>query len=466
MLHTEADARRVARVELGRRAALTGRLIGGALVTSAGQQQARQSFAGPRAGLARVISSYMRDRQVSRVVVLDAHGGLLASSDLHGRSASGLLARHPELRAAVDGRAAVSDVFEWPAGKPAFEIALPFDSPTGRRVLGIAAPVQLIRSFADGFLSGASAVRRTQAYLLDGHGRLLAASDSSAAAPSIADRALTAAMRERSHGSYGDRTFTAMPVPHTGWRVVFSVPSSQLYASVERSRQAVRALFAAFSVTLLVLVGLAFAALRSAGRLNVLREREAAARVLAHERLHDPLTRLPNRALFLDRLEHALAALPRGKGVVAVLFIDVDSFKSINDSLGHGLGDAVLRQIAERLQSVMRAGDTISRFGGDEFLMLSADTTGDRAAAVRWATRVRDAFEAPLLVEGHELAVGLSVGVSVRGASEQPVEAGDLVREADLAMYRAKHRGGACVELFDVELDRATSTGPSLEGDH
>ena len=160
-----------------------------------------------------------------------------------------------------------------------------------------------------------------------------------------------------SHGTYDGRSYTSESVPLTRWHVVFSVPDGALYASVNgNTRRAAWAVFAAFTVAIVALLALAITALRGARRLAALREREQAAQVLAHERLHDALTGLPNRSLLQDRVEHAMASLPRAETSLALLFIDLDRFKRINDSLGHERGDAVLREVARRLQSAMRPG--------------------------------------------------------------------------------------------------------------
>ncbi|TFD49644.1 sensor domain-containing diguanylate cyclase [Cryobacterium frigoriphilum] len=162
---------------------------------------------------------------------------------------------------------------------------------------------------------------------------------------------------------------------------------------------------------------------------------------LARFALHDSLTGLPNRRLLVDRLEHALEAHTRG-GDVAVLFVDVDSFKAINDSLGHDGGDAVLTQIAERFLSSARAADTVARFGGDEFVILCAETDAVTARIV--GDRLLAALGPPLSIRGQDVPVTASIGVATARVGDI---AGDLIRRADAAMYRAKRGGGNRTEV-------------------
>ncbi|HYM57049.1 MAG TPA: EAL domain-containing protein [Solirubrobacteraceae bacterium] len=168
---------------------------------------------------------------------------------------------------------------------------------------------------------------------------------------------------------------------------------------------------------------------------------------LAHRALHDPLTGLPNRALFHDRLRHALVRLRRHSGGVTVLFIDLDRFKLVNDGMGHRVGDAVLVDAAQRLCDAARAEDTVARFGGDEFTIL-CENAGEEAARLV-AERVLAAFARPFEHEGHEFHLSASIGIrSTDLATEDP----DVVmRDADIALYAAKERGRAGFQVFDSE---------------
>ena len=180
-------------------------------------------------------------------------------------------------------------------------------------------------------------------------------------------------------------------------------------------------------------------------------ERRRTEAAIEHRSLHDPLTGLPNRVLFLDRLQHALERLRRRSStLVAVLFIDLDHFKFVNDSLGHHAGDELLAAVATRLRQVVRPTDTIARFGGDEFGLL-LEEIGNERGAVAMAERIAAAFARPFVLETNEYFVTTSIGIALASGGERPQ---DLIRDADAAMYRAKERGRARYELFD-EIMRA-----------
>ncbi len=167
---------------------------------------------------------------------------------------------------------------------------------------------------------------------------------------------------------------------------------------------------------------------------------------LVHQALHDPLTGLPNRALFLDRLGVALDRSRRTNASVAVLFVDVDNFKEINDSLGHSAGDRLLTELAARLRTMLRPMDTVSRFGGDEFTLLFEDLSSEREV-VLIAERITQAMGRPIRLEQGEAAVTVSIGIATVTDPTIPPET--VIREADAAMYRAKELGRSRYELFD-----------------
>ncbi len=171
---------------------------------------------------------------------------------------------------------------------------------------------------------------------------------------------------------------------------------------------------------------------------------------LAHQAMHDELTGLPNRALVYDRLEHALRAARRRPAAVAALFIDLDRFKQINDTFGHAGGDTVLTEVARRMSATLRAGDTLGRLAGDEFVLICEDVPTDTTqihghiAAV--TARLRAAFDAPIRLAGVDVSVSASIGVAV--TTDGPT-AQDLLGEADSAMYGAKQRGRGMVVVRD-----------------
>ena len=188
-------------------------------------------------------------------------------------------------------------------------------------------------------------------------------------------------------------------------------------------------------------------------------DRDENTKQLGHLALHDTLTGLPNRALAQDRLEHALARLANkeagggardGEGaMVAVLFIDLDRFKLVNDGLGHETGDELLVAVSRRLSTTVRRQDTIARFGGDEFVVLCEDLT-DEHQAEELAERAAQAFAEPFVLAHAELTISASIGIAVTNRSSD--RASSLLHDADAAMYRAKRRGGARHELFDEAM--------------
>ena len=186
---------------------------------------------------------------------------------------------------------------------------------------------------------------------------------------------------------------------------------------------------------------------RVAGVTEDVTERKRMEDQLRHDAFHDALTGLPNRALFHDRLRHALDLLRRhpDRGF-AVMIVDLDRFKRVNDSFGHLAGDRLIEAVAGRLRARMRDGDTVARFGGDEFALLLEDVP-DAGEALRGAGCIQAGLAEPFALEGHELFVTPSIGIAL---GEPGVDDPDeLLRQADTAMYRAKERGGARCEVFD-----------------
>jgi diguanylate cyclase (GGDEF)-like protein len=160
---------------------------------------------------------------------------------------------------------------------------------------------------------------------------------------------------------------------------------------------------------------------------------------------HDALTNLPNRVLFQDKMEKALARGDR----IALMFLDLDRFKSVNDSLGHSVGDALLCAVTERLQGVVAPHDTVARLGGDEFAIVQRDATP--AAASELASEVIAVLGEPFEVQGHQLIVGTSIGIAMAPADGS--EPDQLLRNADMALYRAKSDGRGTYHFFQPEMD-------------
>ncbi|HEX6159113.1 MAG TPA: EAL domain-containing protein, partial [Thermoanaerobaculia bacterium] len=189
-------------------------------------------------------------------------------------------------------------------------------------------------------------------------------------------------------------------------------------------------------------------------------ERRQAEEQIEYQAYHDALTGLPNRSLFRDRLTVALAHAKRQSGPVAVMFLDLDRFKYINDTFGHSLGDELLRGIAERLRRSLREEDTIARMGGDEFTVLLADLTAvDDAAMI--AQKLLETVAAPLHIEGHELYITTSIGIALYPSDGDTAEA--LLKNADGAMYRAKEAGRNSYQLCTPAMNSRAAERLSLE---
>jgi diguanylate cyclase len=182
-----------------------------------------------------------------------------------------------------------------------------------------------------------------------------------------------------------------------------------------------------------------------------LSERDTLAAQLEHQAFHDSLTDLANRALFNDRVRHAMARARRDGGGPAVLFLDLDDFKVVNDNLGHGAGDRLLREVAARLRSCLREHDTVGRLGGDEFAILAEDT--DLATARRLAERVIATLAAPFPLVGGQVTIRASIGIAVD--EQRTLDDAQLLRNADIAMYAAKGRGKGTYEVFQGSMLRS-----------
>ena len=183
-------------------------------------------------------------------------------------------------------------------------------------------------------------------------------------------------------------------------------------------------------------------------------ERQMADDDSRHRALHDPLTGLPNRILFMDRLEHAIERLRRRRSPTAIMVLDLDRFQLVNDSLGHQVGDELLAAASPRLKQAVRSSDTVAHFGGDEFGILLEEIEGEREA-IEMAQRIASVFTRPFVLGGNEHFVTVSIGIALAVGG---MLAEDVIRNADAAMYRAKERGRARYELFDEAMrDRAIS---------
>jgi diguanylate cyclase (GGDEF)-like protein/PAS domain S-box-containing protein len=191
-------------------------------------------------------------------------------------------------------------------------------------------------------------------------------------------------------------------------------------------------------------------------------ERMALEEQLEYQALHDDLTELPNRALLLDRLDQCVARSHRYHESIAVLFLDLDNFKLVNDSLGHAAGDDVLVLVAQRLRHAIREGDTVARFGGDEFVIVLGHPIAIEDA-IDVANRISTAIAEPLQVEGRELLVAASIGIAF--ATGTQADRDDLLRHADIALYRAKSKGRNTYDVFDQTMHDAVLHRIRVEAD-
>jgi diguanylate cyclase (GGDEF)-like protein/PAS domain S-box-containing protein len=192
-------------------------------------------------------------------------------------------------------------------------------------------------------------------------------------------------------------------------------------------------------------------------------ERKAFEEQLAHQAFHDPVTNLPNRALFVERVRHAISRARREESELGVIFLDIDDFKTINDSLGHGAGDTALIDVAKRLSGSLRSSDTAARFGGDEFVVLLEDLDSAQTA-VEVAERILEDLRQPLMVAGKELVVRGSIGISIlEGTSDAGAD--ELIRDADAAMYIAKRDGKGGYRLFEPEMHAGVLARLELRAD-
>jgi diguanylate cyclase (GGDEF)-like protein len=192
-------------------------------------------------------------------------------------------------------------------------------------------------------------------------------------------------------------------------------------------------------------------------------DQKRAEAVLAHMARHDALTGLGNRVLLLERASDAIDGLRRRDGNFSVLMLDLDRFKAVNDSLGHTIGDALLKAVADRLRTVVRDMDMVSRLGGDEFAIIQASEQNQRDDAATFASRIRKAVAEPYEIDGHKIVIGASIGIAM--APQDGADAESLIKNADLALYKAKGDGRNCYRFFNRAMEAVARDRRELEDD-
>ncbi len=406
--------------------------------------------------------------------VFDAEGrmliGLPYRPDFVGRDFTDQL---EHVRIAVDtGRPAISQVMISPAiSTPVVAVAAPYPTPHGTRIItGVFA---LQGGVFRELLNDSMPLYATHVELVDRVGRVIAASaDEVSGEPTPLSELrprVAGALRERSQGEFVGSNrqryqFTSVEVGDTGWRLVASLDHATLFAPVATGHRVAVLVVVMLGVAgLLVIVMLVRGDRRrrmaeTATRdLNVelndrvahrTAELEAANDVLHHKATHDPLTELANRDLLATRLEAALQRTGFGAHGVVLLACDLDDFKIVNDALGHGVGDQVLREVATRLRATVRESDLVVRLGGDEFAILLEDA--DEQTIATLTDRLLAVVPRPVTINtGQAVEVGLSIGVA-RATPDH--DALTLLRDADAALYHAKRRGKRRTEQFDEVL--------------
>ena len=385
-------------------------------------------------------------------VLLNAAGRVEAAHPLiPGMIGARLTHRYRHLQEALAGRPAVSNVVSSAArGIPAVAIATPVRTVDGRGVLSTA--YALSDSPLTAFLAAAMPRSEDDAYLIDAHGAIVASKGSERGLTRLADRdaALASVVSQRHAGAFSDggekRFFAVRRVAGTPWRLVATRPLVTVHPTWHGERRWMSVVLAVgLGASVLAIFGLFAGLLETRTRLlrDVARRERVEAELmreralLAHRATHDVLTGLPNRALLFARMEEAYAHGSRDPDRrAAILFIDLDGFKSINDTHGHEAGDRVLTAVASRLKGVVRPSDTVSRLGGDEFAIL-CDPLLTSESLYGIADRIGAALERPIAIgDGRTVRVGASVGIAERLTGTGHPQ--DLLADADAAMYAAK----------------------------
>ncbi|MFL5823417.1 MAG: putative bifunctional diguanylate cyclase/phosphodiesterase [Solirubrobacteraceae bacterium] len=467
---TQQQSRRDVMSRVHERSVLAAALIDSLFQTVRQQvPQLEARYGGPH------VSSRVLDaarQQNAYLAVLDQAQHVLAASHGFTPQARADLKHSAALALVRAGRSyAVGNVL--PYGRTGvINLAIVFPTRYGRRILLTGLPPRSMTGFLTGDLRRIPGVKGAHNYVIDGDDVVLATTNP-ARPPGY--RFSTPAQRaalSRPSGSSRGRYYDQVPISNSTWRILLAAPSARLFASVAGlGKWLPWLIFGAFALVAMAALLLGSRVVRSAeSRLRkantqlteVNLQLEQVNESLAHDALHDPLTQLPNRALLMDRMDQMLQRSARDAAIgCAVLFIDLDGFKPVNDSFSHAVGDLLLVAVARRFQTLLRPGDTVARLGGDEFaVLLDSVVTEEDATAV--AERVHESLKESFDVAGHELFVRASVGIALQSPG---VSAADLLRNADIAMYDAKRRRTGGYVIFDETMRRRVVDRLALENE-
>ncbi|HWI22112.1 MAG TPA: diguanylate cyclase [Baekduia sp.] len=398
----------------------------------------------------RVATRYLADRRVTTArfenvvaafgsdsaVLLDGSGRLLrVAPEAPALLGSRIAPRYAHLSAAVAGHVAVSGIVPSAVRHtPVVAVAVPYWTPHGRRVLSVAYPVA--GSVLSAFVAHTIAAKPHLVLLVDDKGKLIAG-DPHTSSATLGQRApaLAEALAHKSSGAArvdgADTTFVAAPVEGTRWRLVIAVPDERLFVSISgMNKWGPWVIFAVIAALAAIVLGLFARSIVAHERL------EALSVALAEAAGTDVLTGLPNRRSLEEQMSNALSYAARRQEPLAVLMVDVDHFKQINDSGGHAAGDALLKAVADCMRAVFRSGDIFGRWGGDEFLavLLDADEDGARIAGERLAEQAK-------AVDISAYGLSQPLTLSIGWASGYGVSPRELIIQADISLYRAKGDG-------------------------
>ncbi|PZS26751.1 MAG: hypothetical protein DLM59_17645 [Pseudonocardiales bacterium] len=446
LVRSQEQARAGIRTKLTQDAVTVQRTVSTLVVALDQTDVVKQYFDVPDDEVQAAVRKIQTTGHLPRLLVFDGAGRLLGSDPPSLLSDRRILDENPWLPDLIGGKLRISEVYTAPGGMRAVDVGIVTRTKHGVRALVAAQSMKSLEPLVAGFVSSVGGVSGTRAYLVDGRSQILAGSTGQPADTRLAEPGLVTPLRTRSAGNYGDRYFASARVPNTDWRVVLTAPTGALYEPVNGpTRRASWTLFGGFVLALLALVAIGATALRRSAR-------------LAYERLHDALTGLPNRTMFLDRANRALGIDERKRLLLAVMFIDLDRFKRINDSLGHPAGDELLKEVANRLRDCVRTTDTVGRYGGDEFIVL-CEALRDEDQVLEVANRIQQGIRQPFALGRTQLEVSIdcSIGVVMRHPQDATGEGSTLIHDSDVAMYRAKHGGGARIQIFDAEVDQHIS---------